>query len=69
MLLKVKYNDAVGLQICCFLLMIDSNLGPNSAHLRDIRLRNLSDLDFDLSKSLTGQMCHWTSYMLFPIDG
>ncbi len=31
--------------------MFDSNIGPNSAPLRDIRLRNLSDLEFDLSKS------------------
>ena len=30
--------------------MVNSNIGPNSAPLRDIRLWNLSDLD--LSKSL-----------------
>ena len=32
--------------------MVNSNIGPNSAPLRDIRLWNLSDLDFDLSRSL-----------------
>ncbi len=32
--------------------MFHSNIGPNWAHLRDIRLRNVSDLDFDLSRSL-----------------
>ncbi len=33
--------------------MINSNiLGPNQSPLQDIRLRNLSDLDFDLSRSL-----------------
>ncbi len=34
-----------------FLVMINSNIRPNYAPLRDIRLRNLSDLDFDLSRS------------------
>ena len=32
--------------------MVNSNIGPNSAPLRDMKLRNLSDLDFDLSRSL-----------------
>ncbi len=32
--------------------MFNSNLSPNSAHVQDIRLRNLSDLEFDLSRSL-----------------
>ena len=32
--------------------MFNSNLWYNSAPLQDIRLRNLSDLDFDLSGSL-----------------
>ncbi len=31
--------------------MFHSNIGPN-AHLRDIRLRHLADLEFDLSMSL-----------------
>ena len=35
--------------------MGNSNIRPNSAPLRDIRLRNLSDLDFDLSRSLKVQ--------------
>ncbi len=32
--------------------LFDSNIWPNSAPLRDIRLPNRSDPDFDLSKSL-----------------
>ncbi len=34
------------------LLMFNSNICPNSAPLQDIRLKYLSDLDFDLSMSL-----------------
>ncbi len=33
-------------------LMFNSNIWPNSAPLQDIRLQNLSDLEFDLSRSL-----------------
>ncbi len=33
------------------LLMVNSNLWPNSAPLRDERLQNLGELDFDLSRS------------------
>ncbi len=32
--------------------MVNSNIGPNSAPLRDIRLWNLCDIDFDLSWSI-----------------
>ncbi len=32
--------------------MVNSNIGPNSALLRDIRHCNPSDLEFDLSRSL-----------------
>ena len=32
--------------------MVNANIEPNSTSLRDIRLRILSDLDFDLSRSL-----------------
>ncbi len=35
-----------------FILMVNSNIGPNWAPLRDIRLQHLSDLDFDSSGSL-----------------
>ncbi len=35
-----------------FLLMCNSYKWPQSVPLRDIRLRNLSDPDFDLSRSL-----------------
>ncbi len=34
------------------LLMFNSNIGPNSAPLQDIRLHNFGDLDVDLSMSL-----------------
>ena len=32
--------------------MFKSNIGPNMAPLRDIRLQNMSDIEFDLSRSL-----------------
>ncbi len=32
--------------------MVDSNIGSDVAPLRDMMLSNLSDLDFDLSRSL-----------------
>ncbi len=32
--------------------MFNSNLGPNYAPLQDIRLQNMCDLEFDLSRSL-----------------
>ena len=32
--------------------MFNSNIWPNSTPLQDIRLQNLSDLEFDLSRSL-----------------
>ncbi len=41
---KVKYDGAVGLSICDFLLVSNSNTWPNSAPLRDISLRNRCDL-------------------------
>ena len=49
--LKVKCDGVIGLTIYSFLLMINSNIGLNSAPFRDIRLRNLGDLDFDPSRS------------------
>ena len=47
-----KCHDVIGLSIYDFLLMVNTNIVPNSVRLRDMRLRNLSDLDFDLSWSL-----------------
>ena len=45
-------NSVVGLPIHGFLLL-NSNMWLNAAPLQDIRLRrNLSGLDFDLSRSL-----------------
>ena len=65
--LKVKCDSAIGLPIYGFLLMFNSDIWPNSdplrdisfqnikipilSHLRDISLQNLSDVDFDLSRS------------------
>ncbi len=42
----------IGLAVYVFLLMVNSNLGPNLVPLRNIRLRHPSDLDLDLSRSL-----------------
>ena len=50
--LKVTFDSVIRLSIYGFLLMINSNIWPNSAPLRDIRLWNPHDLDFDLSRSL-----------------
>ena len=49
---KVKCEGFIGLAIYAFLLMVNSNIGPSMAQLRDIRVWNLVDLDFDLSSSL-----------------
>ena len=43
---------AIELAIYAFLLMVNSNILPNLVPLRDIRPQNISDLDFDLSRSL-----------------
>ncbi len=51
--LKVKCHAVIGLAIYAFLLMVNSNIRPNLAPLRYIRLWNLGDFDFDLSRSLT----------------
>ncbi len=40
------------LPIYGLLLIFNSNTWPNSAPLDDVRLREVSDLDFDLSRSL-----------------
>ena len=38
--MKVKYKGAIGLPVYGFLLMFNSNIGPNSALLQDIRLQH-----------------------------
>ena len=45
MSLKVECDSAIGLAIYGFLLMVNSNIGPNSAALPDITFRNASDFD------------------------
>ncbi len=35
-----------------YINVYNDNIWPNSARLRDVRLQNLNDLDFDLSMSL-----------------
>ena len=41
----------IRLPIYGFLVVSDSNMWHNSAPLRDISFQNLSDLDFDISRS------------------
>ena len=49
----MKGHGVIGLPIYGFLLMFNSNIGPNYALLRDISFqKNLGDFDFDLSRSL-----------------
>ena len=50
--LKVKCHSAMTPHIYAYLLMFNSNIWLNAAPLRNIRLRNLSDIEFDLSRSL-----------------
>ncbi len=50
--LKMKSDYVIGLPMCAFLLMANSNIGFNLAPLRDMTLWNLSDLDFDLSRPI-----------------
>ncbi len=45
---NVKCDAAIRLPIYGFLLMCNSNIWPNSATLRDIRLQIVSDVEFDL---------------------
>ena len=52
MLLNVKSNGTIERPIFGLRLMFNSNIWPNLSLLRDIRLRNFSDLTFDLSMSL-----------------
>ncbi len=52
MSLKIKSADVIGLVTYGFRLRVNGNIGPNSVPLRDIRLCNPSDLDFELSWSL-----------------
>ena len=67
--LKVKSNSAVDLPIYGFLLMVNSNMGPNSAHLRDIRLQIFCDF-CELSRSLKVKyVCAIGHSIWFPIDG
>ncbi len=52
--LKVKCDSVIELHIYAFLSMFHSNIWPKSGPLQDIhdiRLQNLSDLEFDLSTS------------------
>ncbi len=46
-----RSNVVVSLDAPYMLFMFTSNMWPNSTPLQDTKLRNLSDLDFDLSKS------------------
>ncbi len=46
--------------------MFNSNIWPNWAPLRDIRLQNLGDLDLDLSRSL---MAKCEGAIVLPIYG
>ena len=57
--LKVKCDGAIGLSIYGLSLMF--NLWPNLAPLRDIRLRNVNDVEFDHLRPLK-------SYLMVSLD-
>ncbi len=65
---NVEFDDAIGffIHVYAFLLMLNSNIGSNQALLRDIRLGKLSDLYYDLSRSL---MVKCESTIVPPIYG
>ncbi len=72
---KVKCNHTNGLRIYAFLSMFYGNIWPNSAPLQDTKLLNLSDLDFDLSRSLEvkcdgviGLLIHVYGFLLIYIS-
>ena len=69
---EVKCNHTNGLTIYAFQLMFNSNIWSNSAPLKDMRLRNLSDLDIELSRSLRSnviiQLASLHSLLLFTND-
>ncbi len=46
---RVTCDGTVGLSVCDFLLVSNSNTWPNSVPFRDIKLWNRNDLDIDLS--------------------
>ncbi len=52
--LKVICDGVIGLAIYMygFLLMVNTNIGPNLAPLRDVKVCNQGHLNFGLSKSL-----------------
>ncbi len=49
---EVKCYGAIGTPMDCFPLLFNGNIGPTWAPLGDIRLQNVSDLVFDISRSL-----------------
>ncbi len=60
---KVKSGGTVGLLLYGFLIYVMCNIWPNSALLQDIRLQNLSDLDFNLSFQV-----HLRSYLMVTLN-
>ncbi len=48
--------------------MFESNVWPNSALFQDIRLSNLSDIDFGLSRSLKVKYAGAIGLPWFPIN-
>ncbi len=48
----VKCESAIRLPVYGFLLMVNSNIWPNVAPLQDICVQNMSNLEFDHSRSL-----------------
>ncbi len=49
--------------------MFNSNSWHNSALLRDIRLQNLIELDFDIQGHSSQMQSHqWTPHTRFPIN-
>ncbi len=69
--LKLNCDGRIWLLIYYFLLVFNSNIWLNSAPLRDISLRNQSDLDIDLSGSLRSvkyNRINGLPHICFPIN-
>ncbi len=65
MLPKVKGDGAVGLSICYFILVYNSNIWPNWAPIQDMRRQNLSiGVTLTLTFKVTAMVSFDSPYMV-----
>ncbi len=68
--LRVRCDSAIGLLIHDFLLMFNSNIWSSYGPKENIRLQNVSNLEFGLSGTLKVKCDDviWTLHICFPIN-